>query len=43
MRMARAAGALAVQVLWGVETERVPEADLTVRTWPELRERILRG
>jgi len=43
MRMARAAGALAVQVLWGVETERVPEADLTVRTWTELRERILRG
>src|SRR5688572_341063 len=43
MRMARAAGALAVQVLWGVETERVPEADLTVRTWPELRDRILRG
>lgn len=42
MRMARAAGALAVQVLWGVETERVPEADVTVRTWPELRERILR-
>lgn len=42
MRMARSAGALAVQVLWGVETERVPEADLTVRTWAELRERILR-
>ena len=43
MRMARSAGALAVQVLWGVETERVPEADVLVRTWPELRERILRG
>ncbi len=43
MRMARAAGALAVQVLWGVEAERVPEADVAVRTWPELRERILRA
>ena len=43
MRMARGAGALAVQVLWGVETERLPEADVVVRTWPELRERILRG
>lgn len=42
MKMARAAGALAVQVLWGFEEERVPEADLTVRSWPELRERILR-
>jgi len=42
MRMARAAGALAVQVLWGVERERVPEADVTARTWSELRERILR-
>lgn len=42
MRMAQASGALAVQVLWGVESERVPEADLVVRTWPELRDRILR-
>ena len=42
MRMARAAGALAVQVLWGVEGERVPEADVTARTWSELRDRILR-
>lgn len=43
MRMARAAGVLAVQVLWGVEPAQVPEADLTVRTWVELRERILRS
>lgn len=42
MKMARAAGAQAVQVLWGYETERVPEADVAVRTWAELRERILR-
>ena len=42
MRMARSAGALAVQVLWGVERDRVAEADVTVRTWAELRERILR-
>lgn len=41
MRMARSAGALAVQVLWGVESEPVPEADLVVRSWPELRDRIL--
>ena len=43
MQMARAAGALAVQVLWGYEAERVPEAELTVGTWRELRERILRA
>ena len=43
MRMARASGALAVQVLWGVESERVPEADVAVGTWVELRERILRS
>lgn len=42
MKMARAAGAQAVQVLWGYETEPVPEADVVVRTWAELRERILR-
>ncbi len=43
MKMARAAGAQAIQVLWGYETERVPEADVAVRTWTELRERILRS
>ena len=42
MKMARAAGAHAIQVLWGYETERVAEADIAVRTWTELRERILR-
>lgn len=41
MRMGRAAGAGTVLVLWGVEKAPVPEADHVVRTWPELRERIL--
>lgn len=41
MRMGRAAGMRTIQVLWGVEPERVAEADLTARTWRELRERIL--
>ena len=43
MRMARSAGAFAVQVRWGVESDRVPEADVVVSSWPELRERILRA
>jgi HAD superfamily hydrolase (TIGR01509 family) len=43
MRMAKAAGALAVQVLWGFERDPVQEADIAVRGWPELRERILRA
>lgn len=40
--MGRAAGARTIQVLWGYEAEAVPEADVAVRTWPELRARILR-
>lgn len=43
MRMGRAAGARTVQVLWGYERSPVPEADLVVATWPELRARILTG
>jgi phosphoglycolate phosphatase-like HAD superfamily hydrolase len=43
MRMGRAAGAHAIQVLWGYERERVPEADETVATWAALRARILTG
>lgn len=40
LRAFRAAG---LQVLWGSETEAVPEADVAVRTWPDLRARILRA
>lgn len=43
MRMGRAAGAQTIQVLWGYEQVRVPEADLVVATWQELRARILTG
>ena len=43
MRMGRAAGARAIQVLWGYEQVPVPEADLVVATWQELRARILTG
>lgn len=43
MRMGRAAGARTILVLWGVEKEAVPEADDAVRTWRELRDRILGG
>ena len=43
MRMGRAAGAHTIQVLWGYEREPVPEADLAVATWHELRARILTG
>jgi phosphoglycolate phosphatase len=43
MRMGRAAGAHTIQVLWGYETEAVPEADETVATWDALRARILRS
>lgn len=41
MKMGRSAGARTLQVLWGYERERVPEADATARTWVELRDRIL--
>ncbi|HSW95342.1 MAG TPA: HAD family hydrolase [Patescibacteria group bacterium] len=43
MRMGRAAGARTIQVLWGYERTPVPEADLVVATWRELRARILTG
>jgi HAD superfamily hydrolase (TIGR01549 family) len=43
MRMGKAAGAATIQVLWGYERAPVPEADLTVATWDELRARILTG
>jgi phosphoglycolate phosphatase-like HAD superfamily hydrolase len=43
MKMGRDAGARTIQVLWGYEREPVAEADACVRTWPELRDRILRG
>jgi len=41
MAMGRAAGARTIQVLWGYATLPLPEADIVVRTWPELRARIL--
>ena len=43
MQMGRAAGARTIQVLWGYERTRVPEADETVATWAALRARILSG
>jgi phosphoglycolate phosphatase len=42
MEMGRAAGARTLQVLWGFEREPLPDADMTARTWSELRARILR-
>lgn len=41
MAMGRAAGVRTIQVLWGYATAPLPEADIAVRTWPELRARIL--
>jgi len=41
MAMGRAAGVRTIQVLWGYAKEPLPEADVAVRTWPELRARIL--
>ncbi|GAC1496218.1 MAG: HAD family hydrolase [Candidatus Limnocylindrales bacterium] len=41
MAMGRAAGVRTIQVLWGYAKEPLPEADVVVRTWPELRARIL--
>jgi len=43
MAMGRAAGVRTIQVLWGYATEPLPEADIVVRTWPELRARILQS
>jgi len=41
MEMGRTAGARTLQVLWGFEREPLPDADMTARTWSELRARIL--
>lgn len=41
MAMGRAAGVRTIQVLWGYATQPLAEADVSVRTWPELRARIL--
>lgn len=43
MAMGRAAGVRTIQVLWGYATEPLPEADAVVRTWAELRARILQS
>ncbi len=43
MAMGRAAGVRTIQVLWGYATEPLPEADSVVRTWSELRARILQS
>ncbi len=43
MAMGRAAGVRTIQVLWGYAAEALPEADVVVRTWPELRARILQS
>ena len=37
LAMGRAAGAHTIQVLWGFSTAALPDAERTVRTWPELR------
>lgn len=42
MQMGKAAGARTLLVLWGYERDAVPEADEVVRTWKDLRDRILR-
>ncbi|MGH2451695.1 MAG: HAD family hydrolase [Candidatus Limnocylindria bacterium] len=41
LEMGRAAGARTVQVLWGFARDPLPQADFVVRTWAELRARIL--
>lgn len=38
--MARAAGMRAVQVTWGFSREKLANADVLVRTWPELRRMV---
>jgi phosphoglycolate phosphatase-like HAD superfamily hydrolase len=37
LAMGRAAGAHTIQVLWGFSTSALPDAERSVRTWPELR------
>jgi HAD superfamily hydrolase (TIGR01509 family) len=39
--MGRAAGARTIQVLWGFSTSPLPDAELCVKTWPELRRAVL--
>ena len=39
--MARAAGMRAVQVAWGFSRSKLENADVLVRTWPELRRTVL--
>ena len=31
----------AIQVTWGVSRSRLPDADIFVRTWPDLRRAVL--
>ncbi|MBM4421037.1 MAG: HAD family hydrolase [Chloroflexi bacterium] len=40
MGMGRAAGAHTIQVLWGFNRTRLPNADRAVRTWSELRRAV---
>lgn len=40
LAMGRAAGARTIQVLWGFSTSTLPDAERTVRTWPELRRAV---
>jgi N-acetyl-D-muramate 6-phosphate phosphatase len=43
MATGRSAGVRTIQVLWGYERAKVPEADETVATWDQLLARILQG
>lgn len=38
--MGRASGAHTIQVLWGYATSPLPDAEQSVRTWPELRRAV---
>jgi HAD superfamily hydrolase (TIGR01509 family) len=40
LAMGRAAGAHTIQVLWGFSTSALPDAERSVRTWPELRDAV---
>ncbi|MEK6208209.1 MAG: HAD family hydrolase [Chloroflexota bacterium] len=40
LAMGRAAGAHTIQVLWGYSTSPLPDAEQSVRTWPELRRAV---
>ena len=41
LAMGKAAGAHTLQVLWGFSRAALPDAERTVRTWPELRAAVL--